>query len=879
MYRKLLFLSSLSLVLTSSFAQLPGGGKSGMQNMNLGHFYGKVIDAAGNKPIEDASVQLVQSKMDTILKQRKDVIVAGMLTDKKGQFTLENLPVLATYKLKITAIGYKPVEQKVFFDVDMNAASSGDYTSLINGVDKDLGNIQLATDAKDLEDVVVTAEKPLMTMGIDRKVFNVEKNIASTGGTAQDVMKNVPGLNVDIDGNVTMRNLPPQIFVDGRPTTLTLDQIPSDDIESVEIITNPGAKFDASGGGAGIVNIVMKKNRKPGYNGTVRASLDSRGKPSVGGSLNVKQGKVNLFANGALNYRKSISTVTTSRTSFLGPDSTAYLNQNDGPVNVGYFAFGRLGMDYFIDNRNTITISGNIVRGHFTQNDVFNISQDTVADNGNYLNNGNRYTNTAFTFRNYAGALNFKHNYAKPNKTLTADLNYSYSDNDNNNYYNSEILPAYQQQVNGGGTNGYFTAQTDYSNPITKTMKLEMGARAAIRNFTSFTNTYDQGFQNIGTPDSLIKTLSNNYKYQDQVYAAYVTFSQEFKKFTYQAGLRAESSNYSGTLYDTTSATPVSNKYPISLFPSLYLTYKITDKQSLQLNGARKINRPNFFQLVPIINYSDPLNLTTGNPNLVPEFTNSFELAYQDQIDNGNTFIATVYFRNTNNLISTYTYQEKNPHPTAYLNDSVFNITSYANASKSNTVGLELTSTNKINDWWDITTNLNFYNTTIDANNIVANGNNSGSSWFGKMSNSFKLPKKFSIQLSGFYSAKSLVPQTTGGFGSAFGQQQPSANGYVKPSGGVDFAIKKDFMKNNAASLTLQIADIFKTRSYSTVQSVYDETGTLLYTQDNWRIKDAQVVRLNFNWRFGKTDISLFKRKDMKSEMENIQNISNSGQQ
>ena len=876
MFKKILLAGFLSLLLSKSFAQFPGGGNGG-QNMNLGHFYGRILDSATGKPLEDASVQLTQSKMDTVLKKRKDVIIAGMLTDKKGQFSLENLPVLATFKLKITAIGYKPIEQKVFFDINMGAASSGDYSSLINGVDKDLGNIQLQTDAKQLEDVVVTADKPLFSMGLDRKVFNVEKNLTSIGGSAQDVMKNVPGLNVDIDGNVTMRNLPPQIFVDGRPTTMTLDEIPADDIETVEIITNPSAKFDASGGGAGIVNIVLKKNRKPGYNGTVRASLDSRGKPGIGGTINVKQQKVNIFASGALNYRKSISTVRTNRTDYLGADSTAYLNQNDGPVNTGYFAFGRLGMDYLIDNRNTLTISGNIVHGHFTSNDVFDIVQDTITPTGSIENNGNRYTNTEFNFRNYAGTLSFKHNYAKPDKNLTADVNYTYSRNDNENYYNSEIPPAYLQQVNGGGNTGYFTAQTDYSDPITKTTKLEAGARAAIRNFTSFTNTYDQGFLNVGSPDSLINSLSNNYKYQDQVYAAYVTFSQEFKKFTYQVGLRAESSNYSGTLYDTASVTPVSNKYPLSLFPSVYLTYKLTDKQSIQLNGSRKVSRPGFFQLIPIINYSDPLNLTTGNPNLVPQFTNLFELSYQNQFNNNNTLIATVYFSNTNNLISNYTYETKNPHPTAYSSDSVIFLTSYANASRSYTTGFELTSTNKVNTWWDITTDINLYNATIDASNLSGDGNSNETSWFGKLSNTFKLPKKYSIQLSGFYTAKSLVPQSSGGNGNAFGgQQQPNANGYLNPSGAVDIAIKKDFLKNNAASLTLQVADIFRTKTYSTFSSVYNETGSLLYTQDYWRIRDPQLVRLNFNWRFGKTDISLFKRKDMKSEMENMQNMNSS---
>ena len=275
-------------------AQFPGAGqnRAGGQNMNVGHFYGKIVDAATNKAIDAASVQLVQNKLDSATKKRKDVVVAGMLTDKKGEFSLENLAVLTSYKLIITAIGYKVIEQKAVFDMNMDAAKPGDFTSMINAVDKDLGNIKMQLDALQLQEVTISNTKPLLTMSIDRKIFNVEKNLTSVGGTAVDVMKSIPGLNVDIDGNVNLRNAAPQIFVDGRPTTMTLEQIPADAIATVEIITNPSAKFDASGGGAGILNIVMKKNRKTGYNGSVRTSIDSRGKPSFGGDINVRQQKI-----------------------------------------------------------------------------------------------------------------------------------------------------------------------------------------------------------------------------------------------------------------------------------------------------------------------------------------------------------------------------------------------------------------------------------------------------------------------------------------------------------------------------------------------------------------------------------------------------------
>src|SRR5918993_4142299 len=319
------------LSMLSLHAQFPGGRPSGGQSMNVGHFYGKVIDAATNKPIEAASVQLLQNKLDTVTKKRSDVIVSGMLTTKKGEFSLENLAVMAQYKLVITAIGYKTIDQKASFQLNAGGGKPGDMSSMMSAVDKDLGNIKLEADALQLEGVVVTADKPLMTMSIDRKIFNVEKNLTSAGGTGVDVMKSVPGVNVDIDGNVSLRNSPPQIFVDGRPTTMTLEQIPADAIATVEIITNPSAKFDASGGGAGILNIVLKKNRKAGYNGSVRASIDSRGRPGFGGDLNIKQEKINFFIGSQIGFRKSISNASTYRKDFYS-GTTAIINQKNGPV-------------------------------------------------------------------------------------------------------------------------------------------------------------------------------------------------------------------------------------------------------------------------------------------------------------------------------------------------------------------------------------------------------------------------------------------------------------------------------------------------------------------------------------------------------------------
>jgi outer membrane receptor protein involved in Fe transport len=864
------------------YAQFPGAGGNragGGQSMNVGRFYGKIVDGATGKPVEAASVQLLQTKLDSATKKRKDVVVTGMLTSKKGEFSLENLAVMVSYKLKITAIGYTPIEQKAAFEMG-GGNRTGDMSSMLNAVDKDLGNIKMTVDAQQLQEVTVTNTKSLLTMGIDRKIFNVEKNLTSVGGTAVDVMKNVPGLNVDIDGNVSLRNASPQIFVDGRPSTMTLEQIPADAIATVEIITNPSAKYDASGGGAGILNVVLKKNRKAGYNGSVRANIDSRLRGGFGGDINIKTDKVNFFSNGQLGFRKSISTVNTTRTDYL-QDALVNLWQDNGPVGQGVFGFLRMGADYFIDNRNTITLAGNLSQGRFNNDDEIDIVRDSIYYNSSAIDIrelGNRTTNSESNFKNIGTTLSFKHNFAKANKEISADINYNYSKNDNLNNFGTQYFyidytpktPLFNERSLGGGTTKFFTSQIDYADPITKDIKIEAGARIAIRNFNSFNFNYLQD-PSTGIYQEVL-SLRNEYKFTDRVLAAYATISQKIKKFNYQLGLRIESSEYNGTFISKNQE--FGNQFPFSLFPSAFVTYSLTEKQDLQLNYSRKINRPNFFQLIPFIDYSDSLNLSQGNPDLVPEFTNLLELSYQNQVATGHNLLASVYFKNTNNIITRYQYRTINPQP-GNKPDSVV-MTTYANANQTYTIGLELTSKNKIANWWDVTTNLNFFNATLDAGNLPGGTDNSQFSWFVKMNNSFKLPKNYSIQLSGDYQAKTLVQPGGGGGGGGRGGgpggmmfgggNTPSAQGYIKPIYSVDIAVRKEFMKNKAASITLQVNDIFRTR----VNNVITESD--FFEQDVLRRRDPQVVRLNFNWRFGKMDVSLFKRKNLRSEMESMQN-------
>jgi outer membrane receptor protein involved in Fe transport len=433
-----------------------------------------------------------------------------------------------------------------------------------------------------------------------------------------------------------------------------------------------------------------------------------------------------------------------------------------------------------------------------------------------------------------------------------------------------------QQQTLGGGNSKNYTGQIDYENPITDDIKLEAGARSSIRDFANASDQYI--YDNTSGKYVLIPFISNKYKFHDIVSAAYVTYSFKAKKWNFQLGLRAESSSYTGTLLNSKGAdsSTFSVKYPLSLFPSVFITYKIDDKQDFQLNYSRRVNRPNFFQLMPFPDYSDPQNINIGNAGLKPEFTNSFEVSYNNAYKRGSNFLATVFFKHTTDLITRYVYRDKSGlgsnTDSAYFN-------TYINADYSYSYGLELTNKMALTKWWDFTVNVNLFNSKINATVPGQNLSNSLLSWFGKMNNNFKVSKGLSVQFSGDYQAKSVIPPSSGGGsngrgggggGMMFGGgPQSTSQGYNLPRYGFDLAIRKDWTWKNgqSGSLTLSMNDIFRTQVYKS----YSEST--YFTQTSERRRDQQILRLNFNYRFGKFDATLFKRKNTKADQSGGQDM------
>lgn len=843
----------------SSFSQPPGrppGGApgafpaGGKAPQAIGHVYGKVVDSDG-KAIGEASVLLLESKFNPETKKAKEVLLKGMTTKSNGEFSFAGLPIISKLKLKISAVGYEAYEQEI-------APLGGNF-------DKDLGDISLKSDVKQLDAVVVTAAKPLLKMDIDKKVFNVEKNIVTAGGTAVDIMRNVPSLQVDIDGNVKLRNATPQLFIDGRPTTLTLDQIPADAIESVEVITNPSAKYDASGGNAGILNIVLKKNKKSGYNGNVMAGIDRRGGWNAGGSFNLRQDKFNFSANLMTNQMRNRTTGYVDRYN-LG-DTAVNTYQDNLNKTRGGFMFGKIGLDYFITNRTTLSAGVIKAYGEFRPKELIDIRTDSLFNGNTYSKFSARTSNN---FRNFDG-LGFqaavKHNFKNQGEEWTADLNVFNGTSKGDALYttqyyadNGSVAGTQLQSNISNGKNRFITVQTDYVKPFNAATKLETGLRA---NISTTRNNNDNFIKYPGAADYIkIAAATTNYKNTNNVYAAYVSVASRIgENFGYKVGLRAESSDYTGTIL--TSGEKFRNKYPLSLFPSLFLSQKLGNKQELQVSVTRRINRPNFFQLVPYTDYSDSLNITRGNPDLIPEFTYSAEMSYSKTYKGNNSFLATLYYKFTDDLLTRYYDTAVNE-----ISGKTDYISTFVNANSSQSYGVELISVNTVAKWWDLTTNINLYNSKINTDNIAGSSQDAIWSVFGKLNNNFKLPNNFTIQLSADYQSKTNLPISTGQqFGPPMSSAQSASQGYIKAFYGVDLAIRKTFLKDNAASATLSFNDIFRSR----VSHQYSHG--IGFEQYYYRLNNPQMVRLTLTYRFGKVDMTLFKRQNLKSQNEGMQGI------
>lgn len=836
----LLFFAGTAMMAQGGF---PSGGNMGSmlknsKNMNIGRFYGKVIDAKTKKPVEYASVVLLWFN--------KDSLIAGGLAKENGDFSLDGLPAYGGYRLRISFIGYKNYEAKV-------------YIVPPNKIEQDLGDIKLEPDEKLLKEVEVSAEKSTFVMSVDRKVYNVDKDLSVKGGTALDALKNIPTVSVDGDGNATLRESAVRIYVDGKPTTLTLQQIPSDQIDRIEVISNPSVKFEASATG-GIINVVLKKSNKPGYNGMLMGNIGTGDRYGAMGNINIKENPFNFSLMYNFNSGINNNNGYTNSTDYYNGDAFSYYDQTNVTRMANMFHFGRIGIDYNINNRNTISLAGNVVNGNFKTSDV----QANETRNGANLTltKGDRVNDSKTGFINYTSQIMYKKTYPKVGKELTVDLNNNYSTSHNEYQYNgydrdtlgNELLYSPSIQKNAGGSEAnQWVLQADYVDPLTEKSKLELGMRSYYKNSLSYNNTSNFNKSIDAYEKDTIN--SNRYIIDDMVNAAYINYmSSAFWNIGYQVGLRFEQTYFRGNLTDKNKSFEYNypgslNTLQNSLFPGVYLSKKFGTKHEVQFNISRKIERPNFFQAMPFVMFSDKKNYRIGNPQLKPEFINIAEINYNNLFEKGN-WLVSVYGRYSEQPITNTAYQR--------AGDSIW-VNTFVNGDNSIRYGME--NTVRYTFFKKLTATFNadafyVYLTSGIVNNQPSTINQ-GWSYKGKLTLSYSLPWQLTAQVNGTYEAPKVM-----------------INGRTNEFYFMDISLNK--MINTKWVFNLTLSDVFNTKRMGThLESssqfvVGSQTIDRLYIQDMSRRRETRYLRFSVTYLFGKFDSSIFKNRGKKGGNQNM---------
>ncbi|GAA4460330.1 outer membrane beta-barrel family protein [Nemorincola caseinilytica] len=788
-----------------------------------GSVSGKLTDGSG-APVAYANVTLL----------RADSSVAnGDLSKDDGSFRISPVGE-GSYTIRIESIGFT----SKYVAVPVTAAKP----------DVKMGAIKLTAVATELNAVNVTAEKKVMELKVDKKVFNVEKNTTTAGGSATDVLQNVPAISVDMDGNVSLRgkgNV--TVLIDGKPATMmgtditsALQSLPASSIESVEVITNPSAKYDAQGT-TGIINIITKKDGRLGINGNVTVGAGTRDKYNANLGLNVRKGKWNTFLNSSFRQNNTFNNVTTDRQD-TGLHGDSYYTYEHVPRLFGGF-FNTLGTTYDLDKNNSFTLTGNVntMQWGFRDNSDYYVYDEPGREGGSMKMYRNRYSEGLGGPLSFSGALDYKHKFKKKGEEMNIDATYASSTIQRSQIYDTKLdtngkILGIRSEAPGRGGNNSFNAWADYVNPITETGKLGAGMKSQ---FYEFYSSNDPLIWNTDSADikRIDYTQLTKYNYKQQIHAAYVNWSDQKGKLAYQLGLRIEDAQYNGTGEVPTKQT-FKNSF-LNLFPSAFVSYQLTQEHSVYLNYSRRTNRPGFFQMMPFKDLSNPGTVSMGNPDILPEFIDNIEANYSYSDDKGNTLIFSAYFANTSNL------SERILKPITGdaldvdlgLQNEVGQLLSRPmNIASGVTYGLEGTAKLQFTKIWDATLSANLFNNQLNIGELPDGysayiSNTSGYGWFSKVNTSIKLPANFSLQFNGNYESPKVITQ-----------------GRQRESYWLDVALRKNLWKNKA-TLIVNCSDVFKTRQF------INNYNTPLYTQTIDRVKETRIGNLTFTYRFGKQDM------------------------
>lgn len=779
-------------------AQMQRGNFDASSMPKVGVISGKVSDEKTGHIIEYATLGLYR--------QKDSSLVNGTISDNLGVFALSELPY-GMYYLEAGFLGYEKLR--------INRILISPQKPVV-----DIGTIKIHPTSVDIDAVEVVAEANRVEYKIDKKVVTLSQDMTSTGGPVSQALENTPSIEVDIEGNVTLRGSSNfKVLIDGKPSILdgseALQQIPASSVQSVEIITNPSAKYDPDGS-AGIVNLIMKKQKQQGVNGIINASVGTHDKYSADFLLNARQNKTNFFLGGEYSKRSFLNEGTYERRVYKG-DTTFYtLTDRDGKFSRDGFAV-RAGADYYITDKSTVTLQGRLGERSFSRNfdNQFLEYNDVENLNSYYLEDNNSSDNR----HEYDISLDFRKEYENPLHELKASVYFSQQSENETEAINEQITNSdWQPLSQNTSLNRSFEerwekelrAQLDYVHPFSEDTKLEAGFQTrwdmdkADYNFEDFDPDRNVWLKN--------SELSNKLDYLDAIQSVYGIYTGKLGKFGYQGGLRVE---YDNRYLNQITLDEGFRYEKLHAFPSFYITRELPKKMQLQLSYSRRIERPRERDLNPFKDYMDNQNIRVGNPGLSPEFTNSFELNYQVPFKQNFVSLETFY-RQTNDVITRYTEYD--------TINNIFLHTTH-NADQEFSAGAEIMANINITRWWLFTLSGNLFRYSLSGESEGEYVTRTTTSWGGNANAIFKLKWDTRIQLTSMYRGPSVTLQ-----------------GERKGLFFTNVAIRKDFL-DRKLSATINVRDIFKTGKFS-----FTSEGSGFYMSQEMR-RESPIIMISLSYR------------------------------
>lgn len=749
-----------------------------------------------NGSIKDENTQEPIPYANIIIKSN-DAILTGGITNDSGEFSISKIP-FGNYTFEVQYIGYKTATQSIVIDKDSRKLN--------------LGIVYIAEDAVALDAVEVTAERSTIEQKIDRKVINVGRDLTTAGASASDIMGNIPSVSITQDGDLSLRgNENVRVLVDGKPTNISsrelLQQIPSTSIKTIELITNPSAKYNPEGM-SGIINITLKKNTNLGFNGSFNTGFTygKRSRYNNSLSLNYRNGKANFYGSYGNRLGEGVTKGFINRTA-------EGINQDILSITDRTSHLFKFGVDYYINDKNTFSV--------FTNQNFFSADLDAARNIG-FLDapaaNFNQLDLTTRDNTNASYNIDFKHDFEKEGHfiELEADYNTLKSDTNNDFDFNGNTpLADYDEFIDDTRTNT--TINLDYVNPLSDNSTLEIGFETRLRRTENTYVTDRPDFSN------------SDFTYDRDIHSFYTTFSQNLGKWQYNLGLRLEDYNVD-TQFNETSEAPFNFTDKLfNMYPSGFLKYSPSEesKNSYQLSFSRRIDRPSLNQTNPIRQLSTPLLILTGNPSLVPQFTNSVELNYSSKLEKGN-FTFGGFYRRINDEINRRGFFDED-NPTVLIVD-------YDNFDSNDAYGLELSASYRPTNWWSLNGSFDVYSRTqkgfiegesVEVNNTLMNA---------KLNNSFKATKDLTFQLFTFYSGRQSVLQYD-----------------LKDNFFMNAGARYNFAKGKG-TLSLNFNDIFRTQRFA-----FETFRTVI--QEGQFKTDSRSVYLGMAYRFGSEKNKSVKRK------------------